>query len=292
MTRNTTTPTLLTLTLITVLALAPSAGAEITPNPCGAKGGNPCAIKAENPCGAKTGNPCAGKAANPCGAKAGVTTGMPAVNPCFAKLGTVFMIADPMNRNTVTFRSEAPLEDIVGTSNEITGYLVFDPRDPKKSGKGEIVVPVSSLRTGIPLRDEHLREEAWLDATHHSTISYTIERIERVEQVKKGDGYTTWQLAVEGPLTVRGKSRTIRTEVTLTYMRESDRTKARMAGNLLAARTTFDVSLADFGIDGFEGVVGTKVGEDIHIDVSLVASDAHGNAQPGAGNPCSGKSSR
>ena len=46
--------------------------------------------------------------------------------------GYKFYIDDPMNRNTITFKSEAPLEDIVGTSNQITGYINFDPDNPQK----------------------------------------------------------------------------------------------------------------------------------------------------------------
>jgi len=48
-------------------------------------------------------------------------------NPCGHKNGMMFHIDDPMSRNSVTFKSTAPLEDIVGTSNEITGYIQFNP---------------------------------------------------------------------------------------------------------------------------------------------------------------------
>ena len=107
-------------------------------------------------------NPCGEKAMNPCGEKA--------ENPCSHKDGTMFYLDDPMNRNSITFKSEAPLEDIVGTSNKITGYIAFDPMAPKKGGHGEISVPISSLNTGIPLRDEHLRSADWLNADAYPDI--------------------------------------------------------------------------------------------------------------------------
>ena len=44
---------------------------------------------------------------------AAATPGNPC-NPCSMK-GATFHVNDPMGRNTVTFKSEAPLEDIVGT---------------------------------------------------------------------------------------------------------------------------------------------------------------------------------
>ena len=48
--------------------------------------------------------------------------------------------------------------------------------------------------------------------------------------------------------------------------------------SLVAIRTSFEVNLADFGIKGFDGVVGSKVGESIGVAVSLMAS----NVDPGA----------
>ncbi len=55
-----------------------------------------------------------------------------------------------------------------------------------------------------------------------------------------------------------------------------------MAGDLLAGRASFDVALTEFGIKGFEGVVGSKVSETINVDVSFMAS----NKNPTAKNPC------
>lgn len=52
-----------------------------------------------------------------------------------------------MGRNAVTFKSEAPLEYIVGTSNALTGHVVFDPNQPSEGVRGELTVPVASLRT-------------------------------------------------------------------------------------------------------------------------------------------------
>lgn len=260
--------------LVAVGALASGVAHASPQNPCSGKAANPCEAKhAQNPC-------------NPCGGKAASMAGAPAVNPCFAKMGTVFRIDDPMQRNTVTFRSEAPLEDIVGTTNQIHGYLVFDPNHPKKGGRGEIVVPVAGLRTGIPLRDEHLRGGEWLDAENHAAITFRIDEVEDVREVKRGEGFVTYEATVKGPFTLRGVTKNLETEATLTYLERSERTLAKMEGNLLATRTSFEVSLEKFGIRGFDGVVGSKVGKTIAVDVSLMATDV---AAAEAGNPCGGK---
>jgi len=241
-----------------VLALATHAGAQGADNPC---------------------NPCNGKAA---GASSRDNTSG-AVNPCHAKHGTVFHVADPMRRNTVTFTSRAPLEDIVGTSNAITGYLVFDPRNPDQGVRGALRVPVKSLDTGIPLRDRHLQGRQWLDANAHPDITFLAGETSSVRKVKEGDGFQTYDVTVTGSLTVHGVARRTTVKARLVYLQESKQTRQKMAGNLLAARATLEVPLAAHKVTGFEGVIGSKVDAKIQVDVSLFATDSSPNS---AGNPC------
>ena len=234
---------------------------------------NPC-----NPCGPKkAANPC-----NPCGGKATVMAAMPAVNPCHAKHGTVFYIADPMGRNTISFTSQAPLEDIIGTTNQIAGYVVFDPKNPINGGRGQFNVSTASLKTGIPLRDEHLQGKDWLDAKKYPSISLGIESVKDVKVVKETASYKTYELEIEGSFSLHGKSKRIKVPARMTYLPESEQTRQKMPGDLLAGRASFDVALTEFGIKGFEGVVGSKVSEMINVDVSFMAS----NKKPAAENPC------
>jgi hypothetical protein len=74
----------------------------------------------------------------------------------------------------------------------------------------------------------------------------------------------------------------------LTYLQESDLTKTKLPGDLLAARANFDVKLSDFGVTGPKGmgIIGTKVGETISVEASLVGTSAAGTM---AENPCGGK---
>lgn len=251
-------------------AYCPLADAQDSPdqaqNPC-----NPCAKKkAQNPC-----NPCAKKQAqNPCGKMAGKSGNAPAVNPCHAKMGSVFYVADPMNRNTVTFRSQAPLEDIVGTTNDISGYVVFDPNQPGKGGKGSLHVPVASLKTGIPMRDEHLQGPDWLDAAKFGEIVFEITDAKKVKEAKSSGSGKTFDLTLAGNLTVHGKTTRIEAPARIAYLPETEQTKMKMPGNLLAGRTSFVVKLSDFGVKGMQGVVGSRVSDAIQIEVSFVGSTA------------------
>ncbi len=217
-------------------------------------------------------------------------------NPCGGKNmksmsdhnGEVFSVEDPMGRNTVTFKSTAPLEDIVGTSNQITGRLVFDPNNPKAGGHGELTVPVKSLNTGIPLRDEHLAGTDWLNAEKNPNIEFKIVDVKNIKEVKSIKDAKTFEVTAVGDFSLNGKTRRISVPARITYLKESDATKQRLPGNLLAARTIFEVALADFGITGPKGMnlIGSKVGEKVEVDLSLVASSANSVM---AGNPCGEK---
>jgi len=185
-----------------------------------------------------------------------------------------FLVDDPAGRNTITFESEAPLEDIVGTTNQVTGYVTFNPDNPEQNGKAEFTVPVSSINTGIPLRDEHMRSAGWLNAESYPNIKLVIDTVESAELVKETEASRTYDLVLSGEFSLHGFTRPVEMEARVTYLPESERTRTRLPGNLLAIRTEFDVTLADFGITGPAGmeVIGAKVSETVEIEVSLFAS--------------------
>jgi polyisoprenoid-binding protein YceI len=200
------------------------------------------------------------------------------------KMGTKFYIDDPVGRNNITFTSRAPLEDIIGTTNKISGHVFFDPENPEKGGTGEISVPVVSLNTGIPMRNEHLQSAKWLGAEANPDIKLKIEKTDGVRMVKEGDGFKTYDLNLHGIFTMNGHSKEMTIPGRATYMKESEATKKRMGGNLLAGRAKFSVPLSDFEVEGAKGVTGTKISESIEIEVSFVASDVKPEDQKRGGD--------
>ncbi len=217
-------------------------------------------------------------------------------NPCGDKAmhggsesGLVFQINDPMGRNSVTFKSSAPLEDIVGTTSDITGTLYFDPTNPKKGGHGQLTVSVASLNTGIPLRDDHLKSADWLDANRYPEVALKIKKVEKVKSVKSTESSDTYDVTVHADFTLRGKTRSIEFPGRFSYLRENDKTSQRLPGDLLAARANFSVALKDYGVTGPEGmdIIGSKVGKAIDVEVSFVGNTAVAMA----GNPCGEKAS-
>ena len=91
--------------------------------------------------------------------------------------------------------------------------------------------------------------------------------------IKEGDGFKTYEVNLKGTFSMNGHSKEMTIPGRVTYMKESDSTKKRMGGNLLAGRATFSVPLSDFEVEGAKGVTGTKISESIEIEVSFVASD-------------------
>src|SRR3954467_14032640 len=68
-----------------------------------------------------------------------------------------FRIDDAWGRDTVQFRTTAPLEDVVGSTNQIKGKVAVDPADLRaKSTQGRIEIDARTFKTGLGLRDQHL----------------------------------------------------------------------------------------------------------------------------------------
>lgn len=178
-----------------------------------------------------------------------------------------FNFTDKGKRNQASFFSTTPLEDITGLTNEINGKVTLKV-DDVKSIKGDFSVPVASIKTGIDLRDEHLREENWLDAAKHPEIKFSIKEISDVKQLADN----RLQVKFSGDFTLKGVTKAISGEATLTYLVESEQTKQRAPGDLLGVQAKFKVKLSDFGVKN--KVVGQKVAEEVEVTVNMVGSSA------------------
>lgn len=169
----------------------------------------------------------------------------------------------------VTFTSAAPLERIVGKSNAVQGYAIAGPADqPAKLAGGAWALPVRSLATGIPLRDEHLAGPDWLDADKHPEIRFTLTRVEEIREVKRGEGFTTWSATLVGDMTLHGVTRELKVaDARLTFLEESPQSKAIAPGRLLFLKCDYAVRLSDFAVANSD--VPKKVGDSVEIGQML-----------------------
>ncbi len=177
-----------------------------------------------------------------------------------------FVFNDPNGRDTVAFMLDAPLEVINGLSNQVRGRV--EVKGNQASGKFQ--VPVASLKTGNETRDEHLRNDRWLDSAKSPDIVFEFANLALPAALEPGKPV---KVKGKGRFTVRGVTREEPVEVTATYLKESGETKHRAAGDLLRVRAKFQLPLEAYGIKRTEALV-LKVGETAEVSV-----DAWGSTQ-------------
>ena len=178
-----------------------------------------------------------------------------------------FSFKDKMGRNQATFFSTTPLEDITGMSSDVWGSISFDIEDVENTLKGEVLISTASLKSGIDLRDEHIRSADWLDSEQFPNISFNIKEVMEIEKIEGNK----IKVKVLGEFTAHGVTKEVESEVTLVYLEESEMTKMRMPGDLLGVRANFSINLAEFGVEHM--ALGKKVSDEIEINVNIVGSN-------------------
>lgn len=157
-----------------------------------------------------------------------------------------------------SFDSDADFENFTGQTHKVSGSINFDPKSGK--GGGRIVVDIASIDTGIALRNEHLRSDMWFNAGKHPQAVFEATSVKR----KTGDKYE-----VVGKLTLHGVTKTIKTEATAKYIKESEATrKAMFKGDVVNVKTAFQIKLADFGVM-IPGMAKGKVAETINVKLNV-----------------------
>lgn len=190
-----------------------------------------------------------------------------------------FSVDSKDGRNQATFTSEAPFEKIVGVSNGLDAVAMIDIND-LNNAKGKVTVPIANLKTGIALRDEHLRSESWLNAEKFPNAEFMLNGIEGAKNLSDG---VAANVNLTGKFSVHGVSKEISIPAKITYFKESAKTKVRTEGNLLVVNAKFNVKLSDYNVQIPDMVKG-KLSEDVEVTVNFIASDA--NAMAGGCNPC------
>lgn len=178
-----------------------------------------------------------------------------------------FSFKDKIGRNQATFFSTTPLEDITGMSSDVWGTVSFDIDDVENTLKGEVLISTASLKSGIDLRDEHIRGADWLDAEQFPNISFNIKEVTGIEKIEDNK----IKVKVLGEFTAHGITRQVESKVTLVYLEENEMTKMRAPGDLLGVRANFNINLADYGVEHM--ALGKKVADEIEINVNIVGSN-------------------
>lgn len=173
--------------------------------------------------------------------------------------------------SNVSFISDATLETITGTSSDISGTLTVDLSNPGAT-TGSITVPVTSLRTGVDMRDEHLHGADWLNAGEHPDITFAITAVDVSDQDSLRHGQTL-RASVTGEFSLNGATQTLSAPAEVSFYEiasEDISGSYGVDGDIVRVETNFDVELADFGVS-IAPPLRLKVAPTINVSVRLSA---------------------
>jgi polyisoprenoid-binding protein YceI len=179
--------------------------------------------------------------------------------------GTTYHVGHNEKFVNITFESEADLETIVGTVNVAKGQIKVNFEE--KKARVSLEVPVDAMKTGIDLRDEHLRGKWWLDAARFPVIRF--ESTDVKFDPKKKDAAT-----ITGLFSLHGVSRELSAEVRWRKLPADAVAKARFPkGEWIKFTVRFDVRLSDHGVKIPGPAIG-KVSDTWTVKMAIYASTA------------------
>lgn len=140
---------------------------------------------------------------------------------------------DPVHTSLVFRVKHMNTAYVYGRFNHVTGSIVLDERNPARSSV-TIEVDANSVFTANEQRDNHLRSPDFFNTRQFPTITFKSTEVRRVNA-------NTVQ--VKGDLTMRGVTRPITANVTLT-----GKGKNPQGREIIGFETTFTIRRSEFGI--------------------------------------------
>jgi polyisoprenoid-binding protein YceI len=191
-----------------------------------------------------------------------------------------FDVNDPNGRDNVSFTSNAPIEVINGHTSKISGTVsIDDSLDLKKQPiAAQFDVDLSSIDTGIALRNEHMRDN-FLETKKFPKATFKLKSIESGATVLKDKEKV--QLKALGDFTVHGKTTQKEMPIEVTYFKLCPSTEGKFKNcDLIQINATFPVAFKDHDIKRPE-IVFQKLADTVFV---IVNATAHREANA-AGKP-------
>lgn len=150
---------------------------------------------------------------------------------------------------TVAFDASTAIDDLPKAENKTVVAAI----DPEKSTI-QFEAAVKSFAFSNPKIQEHFNQKNWMNSDEFpkATFSGIIKDPQAVNFKKDG----TYNVSVEGDLTIKGKTQKVSAPATII-----------ITGKILKATSTFSIKLADYEIDGAPIAAG-KVSKEPKITVS------------------------
>lgn len=142
---------------------------------------------------------------------------------------------------------------VLGRFDQVSGEVVLDEANPANSSV-HAIIQLANLTSGDAARDQHLREERWLNAPQFPTIEFRSASV-------RPTGERTAE--VTGNLTMLGQSHPVTLNVTLNYLGPNpanQRPTAGLSGTGSLTRSTWGSALAQ-----------GRIGDQVTISIEALA---------------------
>lgn len=180
-----------------------------------------------------------------------------------------YVVDDPKGRDIVSFTSDAPVELIVGRTNKIKGQIsVDDSLDlTKQPIQANFEVDLASIDTGIPLRNEHMRDN-FLETAKYPKAIFKVKTIGQPTVLKDGQKAT---VKATGEFSLHGKTVARDIPVDVTYFKNCKTTQGKFENcDLMQIKSTFPVPFKDYAIKRPE-IVFQKLADTVLVTVAATA---------------------
>ncbi|HEV8310217.1 MAG TPA: YceI family protein [Methylomirabilota bacterium] len=145
-----------------------------------------------------------------------------------------------------------------GHFKNLRGTLTFDAEHPAEA-QAEVTIDAGTLWSGEPERDDHLRNEDFLDVARHPTIGFRTTRVEPVAR---------HEYRVSGDLTIRGVTRPVTLDVR--YLGQG---RSPFDDTRIGFTATTRINRYDFGVSWNADMKdrGVVVGDEVLITLDVEA---------------------
>jgi len=164
----------------------------------------------------------------------------------------------PGKGQEVVFASKAPMESFEGRTDQASGTIVADFANLGAGCEVRIAVDLASLKTGIGMRDTHMRERHLETETYPQAV-FSGSRVVAATPASLAPGGTA-RVTVAGTFDLHGVAREVELPVEL----------ALAADGTLTVRAQFNVLLTDHQIDRPK-VLMLKLADEQKVSVVLTA---------------------
>jgi len=111
----------------------------------------------------------------------------------------------------VWFDADARLHSFRGETQQLTGGFTIQQRSPLQLANAVVTIGAASLTTGHPERDADMRRD-FLEVDRFPTIEFRVDQL-LTPHAAVEDG--TWDVVLQGKLTVHGVTRDVRVPTTI-----------------------------------------------------------------------------